>query len=375
MKKLAMIMSLLAPISHHAVAETIYNGDVIQGRKVITQLDVSDLKKNTVTELFFRAGDEMNTGQYYYVPVTVMKGKNDGKNVMFVAGVHANEMNPYLTANLIKQQLNTDTMSGTVTIVHQYNIPGLVANVREYVPSGPVKVNSNLNREVALSSTKSSSQRYSYSLWNHLLKDNADYALDLHTANPTTFPLAAYSDLSIPAVKELTRLFPLDVTINSSSRTSVAGAYNHIGVPAFTLEIGSREVYEPQWINQALDGAMNLLKFAKVVDGEAKRYPDIVDTNVWLDVTAERGGFVVPKVDVLDQVKKGDLMFVQYDAFGEIAKEYHSPADGLVIQVVQTPMAEAGSQLGSVVYFDPAKALSDNVGSGSVVVKDLAAKK
>lgn len=375
MKKLSLTVLMTAVISTSLMAETIYNGDVIQGRKVITKLDVKDFDNNSVSELFFRAGDQINTGQYYYVPVTVIKGKLPGKAVMFVAGVHANEMNPYLTANLIKQQLDTEKMSGTVTIVHQYNIPGLINNIREYVPSGPVKVNSNLNRQVALDSVNSSSQRYSYTLWNHLLKDNADYALDMHTANPTTFPLAAYSDLSIPAVKQLTRLFPLNATINSSGTTSVSGAYNAIGVPAFTLEIGSREVYEPEWVEKALQGAINLLRFADVIDGEFQTYQDIVDTNVWLDVTAEFGGFVVPEIKVLDKVKKGDLMFTQYDAFGHVAKQYTSPADGLVIQVIQNPMAEAGMQLGSVVYFDSAKELSDNEGVGSVTVKDIPSKK
>ncbi|MDX1301427.1 succinylglutamate desuccinylase/aspartoacylase family protein [Photobacterium sp.] len=375
MKNIAIALSLFTAFSGSVMAETLYNGDVVQGRKVITQLDVSDFDNNTVNELFFRAGDEINTGQYYYVPVSVLKGKNPGKSVMFVAGVHANEMNPYLTANLIKENLNTEQMSGTVTIVHQYNIPGLIANIREYVPSGPVKVNSNLNRQVALVTKKSSSQRYSYSLWNNLLKDNADYALDMHTANPTTFPLAAYSDLSIPEVKELTRLFPLNATINSSSVTSVAGAFNSIGIPAFTLEIGSREVYEPEWVEKALEGSMNLLRFSGVIKGKVAKFDDIVDTNVWVDVTAEHGGFVVPKVKVLDTVKKGDLMFVQYSAFGEQIKEYNSPADGLVIQVVQNPMAEAGSQLGSIAYFDETKSLADNAGSGSVIVKDISEKK
>lgn len=68
-------------------------------------------------------------------------------------------------------------------------------------------------------------------------------------------------------------------------------------------------------------------------------------------------------------------MFTQYDAFGHVAKQYTSPADGLVIQVIQNPMAEAGMQLGSVVYFDPAKELSDNEGVGSVTVKDIPSKK
>lgn len=44
---------MTAIISTPLMAETIYNGDVIQGRKVITKLDVKDFDSNSVSELFF----------------------------------------------------------------------------------------------------------------------------------------------------------------------------------------------------------------------------------------------------------------------------------------------------------------------------------
>ena len=47
-----------------ATAQTQYSGDLIQGRKVITELDVRGLEKGKVHELFFRAGGENNTGQF-----------------------------------------------------------------------------------------------------------------------------------------------------------------------------------------------------------------------------------------------------------------------------------------------------------------------
>ncbi|UYI49431.1 hypothetical protein OFO16_24045 [Vibrio natriegens] len=78
MKKLSLTVLMTAVISTSLMAETIYNGDVIQGRKVITKLDVKDFDNNSVSELFFRAGDQINTSQYYYVPVTVIKGKLPG---------------------------------------------------------------------------------------------------------------------------------------------------------------------------------------------------------------------------------------------------------------------------------------------------------
>ncbi len=147
MKILILLIGILTSLASSTRAETVFNGDLIQGRRVVTKLDVSDLAMGEVHEFYFRACCENNAGQYYYVPVSVIRGIKDGKRIIFVAGVHANEMNSYLSAHLIKRKLNPNNMSGTVTIVHQLNIPGLIGNIREFVPSGPVKVNENLNRQ------------------------------------------------------------------------------------------------------------------------------------------------------------------------------------------------------------------------------------
>ena len=97
MKNLILLISIFVSTVSSAPAETVFNGDVIQGRKVITRLDVSDLDLGELHEFYFRAGGENNTGQYYYVPVSVIRGLQDGKRIIFVAGVHANEMNGRLT--------------------------------------------------------------------------------------------------------------------------------------------------------------------------------------------------------------------------------------------------------------------------------------
>ena len=369
MRKLVLLISISFMLTSSVSAETVFNGDVIQGRKVITKLDVSDLEIGAIHEFFFRAGGENNTGQYYYVPVSVVRGSREGKRIVFVAGVHANEMNSYLTANLIKSTLNPSEMTGTVTIVHQFNIPGLIGNIREFVPSGPVKVNENLNRQANTTTRKTSGQRYSYSLWNDLLKDNADYAIDLHTANPTTFPLFAYANLSIEEVRRMTILFGPDVSFNSHSKTTVAGAFNEIGVPAFTLEIGAREAFEPHLVQRAVAGAVNFLTYTGNLLGEVTKHQHIRETNEWVEIFAENGGFIVPNVEMMSDVDAGDILFVQYDAFGHIVNEYESPVSGVLVQVIQTPMAEAGTQLGAVVYYNPDKKSDDNLGAGSITIK------
>ena len=81
------LFSALLFLSASVMGSTVYNGDILKGRKVITELDVTDLEPGKTHELFFRAGGENNTGQYYYVPVSVIKGVNTGKRALFVAGV------------------------------------------------------------------------------------------------------------------------------------------------------------------------------------------------------------------------------------------------------------------------------------------------
>lgn len=365
----ALFILVITLCTSVAIAATEYNGDIIQGRQVITELDVNDLERGKVHELFFRTGGQNNTGQFYYVPVSVIRGTDSGKRVLFSAGVHANEMNSYQTVNLIKNQLSPDSMSGTVTIVHQFNITGLIANVREYVPSGSVKVHENLNHQATTTSTKTAGQRYSNSMWNKLLKNNADYAVDMHTANPTTFPLFAYANLAIPEVVKMTELFGPDVSLNSYSTSTVSGGFVDIGVPAFTIEIGGREAYEPRYIDRAVQGAVNLLSYLDVIDAPIEQDIEPVQTNEWREIYAEHGGFVVPKVELLDNVKKGDVMFVQYGAFGNVVGNYTSPNDGIVVQVLQAPMAEAGRQLGAIVFYNENKPMDDNKGAGSITIE------
>ena len=57
-----------------APSGTVYTGDVIQGKKVVSSLDVNDLEPGKKHLLYFQ-GVEAPTGQYWYVSVTVPRGR------------------------------------------------------------------------------------------------------------------------------------------------------------------------------------------------------------------------------------------------------------------------------------------------------------
>ncbi len=57
---------------------TVYTGETIQGKKVVSALDVNDLEAGQKHLLYFQ-GVQMPTGQYWYVSVTVAKGREAGQ--------------------------------------------------------------------------------------------------------------------------------------------------------------------------------------------------------------------------------------------------------------------------------------------------------
>ena len=95
---------------------TVYTGDVIEGKKVVSALDVNDLESGKKHPLYFQ-GVKMPTGQHWYVSVTVAKGAKPGKRGVLTSGVHGDEMSSVHTVQTVMNQLDPAQMSGTVTAV------------------------------------------------------------------------------------------------------------------------------------------------------------------------------------------------------------------------------------------------------------------
>jgi hypothetical protein len=70
---------------------TVYTGDMIDGKKVISALNIDDLEPGK-KHLFYFQGVQMVAGQHWYVSVMVAKGARPGKRIALVSGVHGDEI-------------------------------------------------------------------------------------------------------------------------------------------------------------------------------------------------------------------------------------------------------------------------------------------
>src|SRR4051812_17751999 len=103
---------------------TVYTGDVIGGKKVVSSLDVADLEAGQKHVLYFQ-GVQMPTGQTWNVSVIVAKGTKPGKRALLTSGVHGDEMSSVHTVMSVMNQLDPTTMFGSVMAVTDVSRPAM----------------------------------------------------------------------------------------------------------------------------------------------------------------------------------------------------------------------------------------------------------
>jgi hypothetical protein len=298
-----------------AAPGTVYTGDVIQGKKVISTLDVNDLDPGK--HLFYFQGVQMPTGQHWYVSVIVLKGAKAGKRIALISGVHGDEISSVHTVQAIMSQLDPAEMSGSVVAVPDVSRPALEAMARRWPNSGRGIDLIDINREWPGNKNGASApSRHAGLLFNRLFKPNVDYAIDFHTAatgmSITAFHLAR---MDLPEVKAMAELFPIDqIFDNPAYPTLLANAFIDAGIPAFTPEIGAARILDHTMIPWFVEGTMNVLKHHGIIVGPMGRTGR--DTNIFIansghTVLATHGGFVEILVKLNEKVEAGQKVAIQ----------------------------------------------------------------
>ena len=153
-----------------APSGTVYTGDVIQGKKVISALDVNDLEPGKKHLLYFQ-GVQTPTGQHWYVSVLVAKGVKPGKRFTLTSGVHGDEMSSIRTVQTVMEQLDPAQMSGTVMAVLDIARPALESMQRRWPNSGRGIDLIDINREwPGNENGATATSRHAGILFNRLLK-------------------------------------------------------------------------------------------------------------------------------------------------------------------------------------------------------------
>ncbi len=343
------------PAAGQAPSGTVYTGDVIQGKKVVSALDVNDLEPGKKHRLYFQ-GVKMPTGQHWHVSVTVAKGAKPGKRGILVSGVHGDEMSSVHTVQTVMNQLDPAQMSGTVMAVTDVSRPAMEGIQRRWPNQGRGSDLIDMNREWPGNENGATApSRHAALLFNRLLVPNADFAIDFHTGT-TGMKVAAFNlgGMDVPAVKAMLELYPVGQIFNNHVYPGVLhNAFMDAGIPSFTPEIGAARVLDLEMIRLFVEGTMNVLKHHGIVAGPMGRTGKDVTVFVGdsaFPILATAGGIVEHLVKLNDKVKAGQKVAIQRDSFGEVVAEYTSSVDGEITGLRSDVMSEPGNPLVFILF-------------------------
>ena len=341
--------------SAHPTSGTVYTGDVIQGKKVVSALDVNDLEPGQKHFLYFQ-GVQMPTGKHWYVSVIVAKGARPGKRVILVSGVHGDEMSSVHTVQTVMNQLDPAEMSGTVMAVTDVSGPAIEAMQRRWPNSGRGPDLVDMNRVWPGNENGATpTSRHAGLLFNRLLRPNADVAIDFHTGT-TGFEVSAFNiaSMDVPEIKAIVDLYPVRQIFDNHTYPSVLhNAFIDAGIPSFCPEVGAARVLDLEMIAQFVEGTMNVLKHHGILAGPMGRTgkdAGVFVGNSAFPILATEGGFVEHLVKLNDKVEAGQKVAIQRNSFGEVVAEYTSGVAGEVAGLRSDVMSEPGNPLAFILF-------------------------
>jgi predicted deacylase len=340
-----LLLAALLAVSTPALAQTVYTGDKVDGAAVIDKLDVTDLPASAVTKLYFRVTDT-SIGQGWYVPVVVVKGAKPGPKLLITAGIHGDELNGISVLQHLAQSLDPKTLSGTLVAVPGLNTPGLLHSTRGFTADEIGTNGENLNRAMPGSAEGGPASRYANRLWHQLFIGNADFAIDLHTqSRGGSYP--GYVFAQTGAARQIADLLRPDVIgMDAGVEGTVENMLNPADIPAVTYELGGPEQFDAAMIARATRGIRNVMIGKGMLAGK----PDLSDPapyvgNVVTDIDSPRGGWTTVKVKLKDDVKKGDVVAVVSNPFGETIATITASSDGHVLSLATDPRTEPGDMV------------------------------
>lgn len=307
---------------------------------VVLKFNLEDTPRGTIRHYWLRIVSD-GMGNPVLVPLMVARGVEDGPVLGLTAAIHGDELNGISVIQRLFADLEVETLRGTVVAIPVVNVPAFNRQQRFHTDG------SDLNHLMPGKENGNASQVYAYRLVNRFLT-SVDYLLDLHTASRGRVnSYYVRADMSMEITRKLALLqHPQLIVHNLPNDGTFRGTADALDIPAITLEVGNPGVYQKKMIRSGLVGVHNVLSYLKMTDDEILDQKDdtiLCKKSYW--IYTQSGGLLQVHVDLLERVKKGQLIATLRDVFGEVKEEYHALEKGVVIGKSTSPVNQSGGRI------------------------------
>lgn len=312
----------------------IYNGTLSK------ELDLSSVPKGQIKRCWVELATD-GLGLPIAVPVMIARGVQDGPVVGLTAVVHGNELNGIQVIQRLFNEIDVNSLAGTIVGVLVVNAPGLLLGQRKFNDGA------DLNHIMPGKAMGNQSEIYDYRLIDRIV-NRFDFLIDLHTASfgrINSYYIRA--DMEDSTTKEMALLQNADIIVHNPPHDgTLRGAANDLKIPAITLEVGDPNRFQRGMIRSGLTGIHNFLINQGMQPGEIEM-PDIPAVlcrkSIW--AFTQGGGILRVTPELTQMIVKDEVIGELRNVFGDLVKEYFSPESGIVIGKSINPIAQSGARI------------------------------
>jgi len=274
------------------------------------------------------------------IPVFVFNGKKPGPTILFLAGMHGDEINGIeIVRQLIKRDDVMKLNRGCVVAIPVINIISFLAGSRD-LPDGR-----DLNRCFPGSTNGSLGSRIAHDLIETIIPQ-IDFGIDFHTggAKITNFPQirCVFSDKKNLS---LAKIFAPPLVLNSPFRENTLRKEAALrGKHILVFEGGESRRFDPVSVQEGLNGCIRTLNHYKMIDADVPDHkPVFLPKTSW--IRARSSGLFHTQKQYGDKVKKGDIIGMICDPYGEVEHNVVSHQTGYIVGLNNQPVVNQGDAL------------------------------
>ncbi|WP_089357128.1 succinylglutamate desuccinylase/aspartoacylase family protein [Ekhidna lutea] len=280
------------------------------------------------------------SGTVIEIPIFSYEAKKEGPTMLLMAGMHGDEINGVEIMRRIIAQKLYQVDAGRVIMIPVFNVFGFINFSRE-VPDGK-----DVNRSFPGTKNGSLASQFAHFLMQEIVP-HIDYGIDFHTGGKliNNYPQVR-AMLDDEKSKGLANAFAAPFIINSPFRDkSLRKEAGKHGKSILVYEAAESLKLRKHAIDEGLSGMKRVMKHLKMIADAPTptREPITIIKSTWS--RAGRAGLHYAQARNGAFVKKGDVLGVISDPYGEYEKPMKASHDCYVLSINNNPVVNRGDAL------------------------------
>jgi predicted deacylase len=280
------------------------------------------------------------SGTVIEIPIFSYEAKKEGPTLLLMAGMHGDEINGVEIMRRIITKKLYQVDAGRIVLIPIFNVFGFINFSRE-VPDGK-----DVNRSFPGTKNGSLASQFAYFMMDEVIP-HIDYGIDFHTGGKliNNYPQVR-AMLDDEKNEALAKAFAAPLIMNSPFRDkSLRKEAGKLGKSILVYEAGESLKLRKPAIDEGLAGMKRVMKHLGMISEAPapNKTPIIISKSTWS--RASRAGLHYAQARNGSFVKKGEVLGVISDPYGEYERPIKASHDCYVLSVNNNPVVNRGDAL------------------------------